>query len=187
MIEDLLLFSEIERQKSLGPMVKLSMQDMIFFIVNHYKSVWQERGIRIVFNFDQNMKPIEVDPNLMETVFKHLLLNSIQFNSKGGTIKIQAQARENGNSIVSFEDSGIGIPPEKLPQIFDSFFQVADYLTRKVGGLGLGLAIVKKIVDMHGGTIFVNSQLGKGSKFTVILPSSPIHKSTIDKKTDTFE
>ena len=105
----------------------------------------------------------------METAFKHLLLNAIQFSPRESAVRIEVRNARDGCRI-SFTDQGIGIPQDKLSAVFDSFYQVADYLTREVGGLGLGLAIVRRIVETHGGTIQVSSRQGEGSTFTMVFP-----------------
>ena len=110
----------------------------------------------------------QIDPDLIETVYKNLFLNAIQFNRKDGTILVQAQ--KVGSYVhVSFADTGIGIPEDKTPRLFDSFYQVANCLTREVGGMGLGLALVKRIAELHGGSVRVESRMEQGSVFTLAL------------------
>src|SRR5439155_16103849 len=105
----------------------------------------------------------------LHQVFMNLLTNAAQAlgeNGKGGTIRIATQ-RRNGQAVITLEDNGPGIPPEVLPRIFDPFFT-----TKDVGqGSGLGLSIVHGIVERHGGTIAVDSTVGKGTIFTVSLPT----------------
>ncbi|MCS6927485.1 MAG: ATP-binding protein, partial [Candidatus Binatia bacterium] len=101
-------------------------------------------------------------------VLKNLIGNAIKFTEKG-TVSVNAYPSANGIE-VCVSDTGIGIAPEALPIIFDPFRQVESALTRRHGGVGLGLYIVRRMLNLLGGTITVESQLGKGSTFRVWLP-----------------
>jgi two-component system phosphate regulon sensor histidine kinase PhoR len=109
------------------------------------------------------------DRDALTRVFTNLIENSIRYTPSGGNIIVGGWKQDTAVCI-SIEDTGIGIPPESLPNIFDRFFRVDKARTREAGGTGLGLAIVKAIVDAHGGDVTVESHVGKGSKFTVVLP-----------------
>jgi CheY-like chemotaxis protein len=104
-----------------------------------------------------------------------LLTNSAKYTPKGGRITISAQPSERAAEIaVSVHDTGIGIPAESLPSIFDMFSQVDRSMERSTGGLGIGLALVKGLVEMHGGTVTAASPgPGQGTTFTVVLPVLP--------------
>jgi two-component system phosphate regulon sensor histidine kinase PhoR len=99
----------------------------------------------------------------------NLLQNAINYTPEGGRITLEARKDEGG---VQFEvaDSGIGIPSEDLPRIFERFYRVDKGRSRELGGTGLGLSIVKHIAEAHGGRVSVESRIGKGSRFTVTLP-----------------
>jgi len=115
----------------------------------------------------QDLPPLMVDRHMMEQVLMNLILNAIQATKDGGTITIRTQAQD-GDCEVAVEDTGCGIPPHVLPHIFDPFFT-----TKGTGeGTGLGLSVSLGIVERHGGRIFVESEVGKGSVFTVCLPLS---------------
>jgi signal transduction histidine kinase/ActR/RegA family two-component response regulator len=112
------------------------------------------------------------DPLRVRQIFANLLSNAIKFTVKGHVrVTLDATSSSGGEVLIRFvvEDTGIGIPAEKLPLIFEKFTQVDGSVSRKFGGTGLGLAITRKIVEMHHGEISVESQPGKGSKFTVNL------------------
>ena len=112
------------------------------------------------------------DKITLKHVFLNLLSNGIKYNRRGG--KVSVCLREEGGFLaVDITDTGIGIPEENLPMIFDQFYRVRGKETRKIIGTGLGLSIVKKIVEAHKGQLKVKSTLGKGSKFTVFLPKAP--------------
>jgi signal transduction histidine kinase len=99
----------------------------------------------------------------------NLLENAIRYTPKGGKVSVRAQAEE-GQVIVQVSDNGPGIPPADQPYLFDKFFRASN-VPGGVPGTGLGLSIVKSIVDSHNGRIWVDSRLGEGSTFTVVLPA----------------
>ncbi len=112
---------------------------------------------------------LKADLAKIEQVFTNILDNAIKFNREKGSIRIYSQELD-GKIKVIVEDSGPGIPPIDLPRIFERFYRVDKARSREMGGTGLGLAIVKHIVDLHGGTVGVESTEGLGSKFWFILP-----------------
>ncbi len=119
----------------------------------------------------------EVDRIQMERVITNLLSNAIKYTSSGGWVKARTEASADSVCIL-IEDSGIGIPHDHLPHIFDRFYRVPDPNPEK--GLGLGLSFVASIVKAHGGTIQVESEVGRGSCFTVLLPQ-PVPKPVVLK------
>ncbi|CAH1057521.1 Heme sensor protein HssS [Paenibacillus pseudetheri] len=118
-----------------------------------------------------NLADISVhgDSNLLYQVWMNLITNAIKYTPAEGSIMISAKLDE-GNCVVTFSDTGEGIPPEELPLIFDRFYKVDRARTRETHSSGLGLAITQKIVETHNGTIEVSSAIGKGTTFTVTLP-----------------
>jgi len=100
-----------------------------------------------------------------------LLDNAVKFNRPNGEVRIES-ARSDGNVLIVISDTGLGIPSGDLPRIFERFYRVDKARSREVGGTGLGLSIVKHVVEQMGGTITVDSQLGKGSQFTLLLPAA---------------
>ncbi len=113
-----------------------------------------------------------VDRDKFSQVLGILLNNAVKFTPGGGTISVTLQAQEGGGAAITVRDTGIGIAPEHHARIFDRFFQVDSSKARKYEGAGLGLSIAKGIVDAHGGLIRIDSAPGKGSAFTVTLPSA---------------
>ena len=129
---------------------------------------WLDKSI----DMDVSLEEVEIvaDPDLMNQVWMNLIHNSIKFTPNSGKISVRLQLRER-EAAVSIIDTGIGIGEEDLPRIFERFYKADKSRNRKGGGSGLGLSIVKKIVDLHGGSIDVQSQLGKGTSITVRLPT----------------
>ncbi len=104
-------------------------------------------------------------------MFINLMDNAVKYSPEKGSVRV-TMGREDSSIKVHIEDTGIGIPSEHIPRIFERFYRVDKARSSKEGGTGLGLSIVKHIALLHGGSIEVESQLGKGSRFTVVLPSS---------------
>ena len=121
------------------------------------------KRISIEFEVTDALPPVEHDPNQINQVLLNLLLNAIQSMDKPGTIRVSLQQEDDAVAIV-VADEGKGIAPEHLPNIFRPFF------TTKGHGTGLGLSLARRMVESHGGTITVESTLGKGTSFTVLLP-----------------
>jgi two-component system sensor histidine kinase ResE len=112
---------------------------------------------------------MEGDREALSHLFGNLIGNAIKYNREEGRVRIHVEEREN-DFVATVSDTGVGIPPEGLPFIFDEFFRVKTQETRKLTGSGLGLSLVKKIVEAHKGRIKATSELGEGSTFTVFLP-----------------
>ncbi len=102
----------------------------------------------------------------------NLVDNAIKFNRPGGRVRIHATLDE-GRPLLFVEDTGVGIPADSLARVFNRFYQVNRERSRQVRGTGLGLAIVKHLMRLHGGTVEVQSELGRGSKFTLGFPLPP--------------
>jgi signal transduction histidine kinase len=113
--------------------------------------------------------PIQGDRILLQQLVRNLLGNAIKYTPENGQITLSANI-EDDHVLVKFQDTGVGIPSEDLPHIFEKFFRVRTDETRDIEGTGLGLAIVISIVENHNGTIEVHSVVGKGSSFDVRLP-----------------
>jgi signal transduction histidine kinase len=112
------------------------------------------------------------DPDRLNEVLGNLLSNAFKFTPQGGKIRLVAMPAPDG-MVIEVRDTGIGIPPDKLPKIFEKFFQVENEAQPRSVGSGLGLAIAQEIVEAHGGTITAESQVGRGTTFRVILPLRP--------------
>jgi two-component system phosphate regulon sensor histidine kinase PhoR len=106
----------------------------------------------------------------LEQVFVNLLDNAVKFNRPQGEVRVEVQSADR-NACVTIADTGIGIPSEDLPRIFERFYRVDKGRSRDMGGTGLGLSIVKHAVEQMGGTVTVVSRLGEGTKFTVRIPT----------------
>jgi len=106
----------------------------------------------------------------LEQALLNLLANAIKFNRPGGEVRVRASLNAAGQVAITIADTGVGIPSEDVPRIFERFYRVDKARSRQVGGTGLGLSIVKHIVERMKGAVRVESQLGRGSTFTLLMP-----------------
>jgi signal transduction histidine kinase len=120
----------------------------------------------IVSQLDEALPGVQADPDQLRQVFENIILNAIQAMPAGGRLLAESRTASAGWVAVSIGDTGVGISPEKKPRLFEPLF------TTKAKGVGLGLALTKMLVEAHGGSIHVESEVGKGSTFTVRLPVS---------------
>src|SRR5262249_39685626 len=114
---------------------------------------------------------VHADPTRLEQMVTNLLTNAAKYTDPGGSIAVTAYP-EPGCVLIRVADSGIGLSPEMLTEVFELFSQVDKSLDRSRGGLGIGLSVVRKLAEMHGGTVWASSEgLGKGSEFALQLPA----------------
>ena len=172
-VESLLLFAKLQGKELPMRRSAIDLRKLLEELVANYRLLWEKRSLSVEVRVHAGVGPLHADEALVRTALKHLLLNAIQFNKKGGRITIEAAETDSSLS-VAISDTGIGIPPDKLSLVSDSFYQVAEHLTRQVGGLGLGLAIARRIVEAHHGTISAASRDGEGSVFTLSLPTTVV-------------
>jgi PAS domain S-box-containing protein len=170
LIEDLLDISRIIRGQVNLTIHRVDVSRLIQTTVDTLRPAAEAKSIQVKLNLDANIGHILADANRLQQVFWNLLLNAIKFTPAGGTVDVRGQMLDNQLSI-QVQDSGIGIAPEFVPHMFDYFRQADSSTTRSQGGLGLGLAITRRLIELHGGTIQVDSPgIGQGSTFTVYLP-----------------
>jgi signal transduction histidine kinase len=127
------------------------------------------KELNVTTDLPEELPLVEIDAQRIRQVLNNLLSNALAHTGKGGMITVASQ-QQGDRLAISVTDSGEGIAPEHLPFIFDRFYRVDKSRTRATGGSGLGLTIAKRLVESHGGTITVTSQLGQGSAFTFTLP-----------------
>ena len=127
----------------------------------------------VAVNIPSDLPPILGDEERLGQVFSNLLDNAVKYTLEHGTITISALAGKKFVE-VGVADTGIGIPPQDIPRIFERFYRVDKARSRELGGTGLGLAIVKHLVEGHGGTVSVESSPGKSTTFFVKLPTAPM-------------
>ena len=173
-IEDLLDMSKIISGKVRLDVQTLQLDEVVAAAVDTMRPTAAAKGIRLQALIDSQACAVSGDPNRLQQVFWNLLSNAIKFTPKTGKVRVVLE-RIDSHLEVNVADTGEGIAPEFLPHVFDRFRQQDASTTRRHGGLGLGLAIVKQLVELHGGSIQVESAgLGKGTSFKVLLPLSVV-------------
>ncbi|MFD3446528.1 sensor histidine kinase, partial [Microbacteriaceae bacterium 4G12] len=168
MSKQLLMLASLDKEQDILEMTTFDVADQIkqIFITNAW--YWREKDLAI----DMDLSPISItgDKRFLHQIWTNLIYNSIKFTEPGGTIFVSAQTDEAGAVHVIVEDTGKGISEEDLPHIFERYYKGDKARKREESGSGLGLSIVKKIVELHKGTITAQSEVGKGTRFEVILP-----------------
>lgn len=166
LINDILTLSKLESKK----MSLRKKSCKLHKLADHrpYLRMAEKKKIVVINNIPNDIV-VNVDPSKFRQVFINLFTNAIKYTPEGGMIWLLGEQGKDSWSF-SIKDTGVGIASDHLDKIWDKFYQVGDYSTRKVGGTGLGLSIVKNIVEMHGGQVDVQSTHGKGSTFIATFP-----------------
>ncbi|HHV54312.1 MAG TPA: hypothetical protein GXX55_02510, partial [Firmicutes bacterium] len=131
----------------------------------------ESQGLRLELDLEPNLPPVWGDEELLRRLLLNLVDNAIKYTPAGGRVTIRTRAERSGGLTLAVADTGVGIPKRDLPRIFERFYRVDKARSRQLGGTGLGLAIVRHIVERHGATIDVQSEVGAGSTFTVHFPA----------------
>jgi two-component system, OmpR family, phosphate regulon sensor histidine kinase PhoR len=167
--DDLLKLSAIEGGSMTFRMEPVSLPQLIEHCIEAVSLRAKAHGLEIVHDSSGPLPQVRGDSLRLEEVLKNLLENAVQYTPSPGTIRVTA-APEGERAVLCVEDTGIGIPSTDQQRIFERFYRVDVARSREAGGTGLGLAIAKHIVEAHSGRLWVESELGKGSRFYVSLP-----------------
>jgi PAS domain S-box-containing protein len=170
LIDDLMDMSRINRGKVVLRRETMPIADAVRLAVETSRPEMEARGQTFVVEVPQTPLPVHADVSRLAQIFSNLLNNAAKYSEPGGRVTLTV-GREGNEAVVRIRDTGIGIPAEMLPRVFDLFTQVDRSLEKAQGGLGIGLSLVKGFVEMHGGRIEVTSDgPGQGSEFVVRLP-----------------
>jgi len=172
-ITDLLLLSKIESGQAPLKQEPVALAGLIDRTVGLLHHLIEKKHHTVAVNIPSDLPPILGDEERLGQVFSNLLDNAVKYTLEHGTITISALAGKKFVE-VGVADTGIGIPPQDIPRIFERFYRVDKARSRELGGTGLGLAIVKHLVEGHGGTVSVESSPGKSTTFFVKLPTAPM-------------
>jgi CheY-like chemotaxis protein len=171
LINDILDLSKIGAGKmglDLGP---VSVESVCQSSLRIIKESAQKKQLKVSWSFDGAVTLIRADGRRLKQILVNLLNNSVKFTPEGGLIGLEVRGdAEHQMVYLTVWDTGIGISPQDLGRLFQPFVQLDGSLSRQYGGTGLGLALVYRMVEMHGGSVKVESEVGKGSRFTVSLP-----------------
>ena len=162
--------------------LKISFGDFIPFakeVFLSFQFMAREKGIDYYFEVESQALPIYFDQEKMETVLCNLLSNAFRYSNQGDKIKLSIK-QQGKNCHISVSDTGKGMPQNEVENIFNRFYQIVRAESSSVLGTGIGLSMVKEIVELHKGKIEVETQIGKGSVFTILLPAGKEHLKKVD-------
>ena len=165
--EDLLRLASLESDQLMFEPKPYRLDQQIRSLILACEPQWRSKNINMEASLDE--LDVTADEDLLSQVWINLIHNAVKFTPQAGSVKVTLSPRGN-QAEVRISDTGIGIPEEDLPRIFERFYKADKSRTRTKEGSGLGLSIVKKIVDLHKGTVEVESKVGDGAVFIVRLP-----------------
>lgn len=169
LLSDLIDIARIESGEMKMSFRYFNLHEFLETLVHELQLSAEQRGIKLLLNAPpQPLLEVLGDRDRLRQVLSNLIENAIRYNKPGGEVRVSYSSSD-GYARVSVSDTGIGIAAEHLPRIFERFYRVDMERSRETGGTGLGLAIVKHIIEAHGGTIDVVSEVGKGSTFSFTL------------------
>lgn len=168
-LNDVLDLSKIEAGKVEFRYTKTDPTHIIQQLITTFQPQAEANFLRLVMDCPAGLPMVNADPKKIERVLCNLLSNAIKFTPEGGHITVAAQGNHE-NVEVSVADTGFGLSPDEQERVFEQFYQAGDCLRRTAQGTGLGLSIAKQLVEGHGGRIWVESEVGKGSRFSFTLP-----------------
>jgi PAS domain S-box-containing protein len=170
LINDILDLSKIEAGKFDFYPQPILVDEICRSSLAFIKSQAAKKSITIIYNNEATVSKIYADPRRLKQILVNLLINAVKFTSEGGEVILQVKT-DLEQDLIKFSviDNGIGIAPEDLQRLFQPFVQVDSRLNRQYEGTGLGLVLAQKLADLHGGSVQVESEVGKGSRFTINL------------------
>jgi len=173
LIEDLISYSLTSKGEFTLRLATIDIKQICQSQVNKSMSAIEQANLSLKLHITEKLPKVKADEEKIAWVVNQLIENAIKFTPAKGQIIISAN-QENEFIKVSVTDSGIGIPKEKIPEIFEPFHQLDGTSTRRYGGTGLGLALVRQIIESHGSIIRVYSRVGQGSRFEFLLPCGDV-------------
>ena len=169
LIDNLLLFSMLSEGEFALVEASIPLQSLAKAVIAQSRIKAHERDISLKLDLPEAPIEVRADNEKIHWVLVQLLDNGIKFNHPGGKVKLAANT-DGGKVTLAVEDTGIGIPQERMEELFEPFHQLDGSTTRRFGGTGMGLALVKRILSAHGSEIQVHSEIGKGTRVEFTLP-----------------
>lgn len=168
LVSDLLDLSRLDSGRIELDVQVVSLADLVRRVATHLKKEYEDRGLSLTLELPDTLPEVFADSRRVEQVLTNLLSNACKYTQQGGAT-VRAGVSQ-GELLVEVADTGVGISPEDQEQLFTRFFRADDTAVRQQTGTGLGLSITKSLVELHGGQIWVESQVGQGSTFRFTLP-----------------
>ena len=182
-INDILDFSKIEAEKMIFEEVNFSLSKNIKGVMELFSPIAKEKNIKLIANIDSQINDFLVgDPTRLSQILINLVGNALKFTDKGYVELNVSQLKETKTETFlefAIVDTGVGIPQDKISSIFESFNQASNETTRKFGGTGLGLTITRRLIELQGGSIKVESEVEKGSKFSFLIQFKKVKKGIV--------
>lgn len=176
LVRDLLSLSQVEAQERVRPDETVNLGDLITSVLRNLQPVAEAANVTMHAEMPTDPVQLSADTDQMRQVLTNLTENAIKYGGRDGTVTLTLSTMERDPALrapaarVTVHDTGPGIDPVHLPRLTERFYRVDSHRSREMGGTGLGLAIVKHIINRHRGRLKIESDLEKGSRFTVILP-----------------
>jgi len=168
LVEGLLTLTKLESGRERLNLSEFKLRELVEEVYDSLEQEFVKREVSFENLVSEDFKMF-ADRQKLLLLLRNLIDNAVKYNKKGGKVWVRAK-KEGNKQVLEVEDTGIGIPPEHVPYIFERFYRVDKGRSREMGGTGLGLSIVKHIVFLHGGEIMVHSKPGEGSRFFIIIP-----------------
>jgi signal transduction histidine kinase len=169
LITSILDISKIEAGRVKLALAEVDLLTLMRDAVSTVMPLARKKGLRLTWQ-PAPLPRVQVDREKIRQCLVNLVNNAVKFTPPGGAVTVEARPLPGERVALAVVDTGIGIPAQDLPRVFDVFYQVDGSTTREFGGAGLGLAIVKSYAEAHGGEVSVESTVGKGTVFTLVLP-----------------
>jgi two-component system phosphate regulon sensor histidine kinase PhoR len=170
--DDLLTLARIEAERLELDLRRVSLAGLIDSCVETARMRAEQKGLLLASQCPPDLPAVRGDAARLAEALQNLLDNAVQYTPAGGSIVVRASVAPGPpqQAVIAVSDTGLGIPREELPRIFERFYRVDAARSREVGGTGLGLSIARHLVEIHGGRIEVQSEVGRGSTFSIFLP-----------------
>ncbi|MEH0828421.1 MULTISPECIES: SpoIIE family protein phosphatase [unclassified Micromonospora] len=173
LVNTVLDFSRLESGRLAARYQPTDLSDYTSRLASTFRSATERAGLRLVVDCPPLPAPVYVDRDMWEKIVLNLVSNAVKFTFDG-EIRVRMRAAD-GTAVLEVTDTGVGIAPEELPQVFERFHRVAGARSRTHEGTGIGLALVRELVEMHGGTVTAHSVVDRGTTFTVTMPFGYAH------------
>jgi len=170
-IDEMVSLRRIDANDAQVTITALSLEPVLEAVLAELRPLADGKRQTVTVDLPTDLPSVCTDAQVLHLILSSLLSNAVKFTPSEGLIQVSAALRD-GRVVIAIRDTGIGIPAEELTRIFQRFYQVEDSLRRKHGGIGLGLAIAREMAELVDGQMSVESEMGRGSTFSLSLPQA---------------